>query len=94
MATTNIVKWGNSQGVRLPRHLLDSVNLSDNDTVEVTVEKDSIVIRKASGGKHKTLKERLAGFDGTYVFEEWNTGTPVGEERFWEDREDGNSNEL
>ena len=29
-------------------------------------------------GKHKTLKEWLAGFEGEYVFEEWDTGAPVG----------------
>ena len=35
---TNIVKWGNSQGIRLPKMLLDSVNLTDSDTVDITVE--------------------------------------------------------
>jgi antitoxin MazE len=74
MATAKIVKWGNSQGVRLPRYLLDSVRLSDNDVVEVTAENDSIIIRKAADRKHRTLKERLEGFKGAYVFEEWDTG--------------------
>jgi antitoxin MazE len=91
MATTNIVKWGNSQGVRLPRYLLDSVNLSDNDTVEVIAANDSIIIKKAAERKHRTLKERLAAFEGNYNFEEWNTGAPVGKERFWEE---GNANGL
>jgi antitoxin MazE len=91
MATTNIVKWGNSQGIRLPRHLLDSVHLSDNDMVEIITQNDSIIIKKAANKKHKTLKERLAGYNGNYVFEEWDTGAPVGKERFWEE---GNSNGL
>jgi antitoxin MazE len=85
MATTSIVKWGNSRGVRLPKHLLDSVNLSENDTVEITAENDSIVITKAISRKHKTLKERLAGFSGDYSFEELNTGSTVGREVFWKE---------
>ena len=79
---TTIVKWGNSQGVRLPKYLLDSVNLSDNDTVDITAEGDIIVIRKAPVKKrHKTLKERLEGVDiNNYQWEEWNTGPAVGNE--------------
>ena len=80
MATTNIVKWGNSRGIRLSRHLLDSVNLTDNDKVDVVVENNSIVITKANTRKHKTLKERLAGNDESYVFEEIDTGAAVGYE--------------
>jgi antitoxin MazE len=92
MATTNIVRWGNSRGVRLPKPLLDSVHLSDNDAVEITTEGDSIIIKKAAGRKHRTLKERLAGFDGSYVFDEWDTGPAVGKEIFRE--EEGNSRGL
>ena len=80
MATTSIVKWGNSRGIRLSRQLLDSVNLSDNDTVEVVAENNRIIITKASTRKHKTLKERLAGYSGDYQFEEWDTGIAVGSE--------------
>ena len=80
MATTNIVKWGNSRGIRLSRHLLNSVNLNDNDKVDVVVENNSIIITKANTRKHKTLKDRLAGSNGNYVFEEANTGMAVGYE--------------
>ena len=79
--TTTIVKWGNSQGVRLPKYLLDSVKLTDNDTVEVVAENDNIIIKKITVKRpHKTLKERLEGFEGEYIFEEWDTGAPVGRE--------------
>ena len=79
---TTIVKWGNSQGIRLPKHLLESVNLSDNDTVDVTAEGDIIVIRKAATKRrHRTLKERLEGVDtSNYAGQEWDTGRPVGNE--------------
>lgn len=78
---TTIVKWGNSQGIRLPKPLLESANLSDNDTVEVIAKNNSLIIKKLEPKRaHKTLKERLAGFNGEYSFEEWDTGRPVGKE--------------
>lgn len=78
---TRIVKWGNSQGIRLPKMLLDSANLSDDDIIELTVVDDSIIVKKAETKKrHKTIKERFKDFEGEYVFEEWDTGAPVGEE--------------
>lgn len=43
-------------------------------------EQDKIIIKKLNNLRHKTLKERLEGFEGEYVFEEWDTGKPVGKE--------------
>ena len=78
---STIVKLGNSQGVRLPKHILDSVNLSRNDAVDITTDGDIIIIRKLkTKKKHKTFEERMAGWNGEYVPEEWDTGNPVGNE--------------
>ena len=49
-----IQKWGNSQGLRLPKALLDAV---------VQME-DGINIRRASAVPHRTLEERLTAFYG------------------------------
>ena len=35
--------------------------------------------------KHRTFEDRVAEFDGEYIFTEWGTGEPVGKERFWEE---------
>ena len=79
--TTTIVKWGNSRGIRLPKHLLDSVKLTDNDIVEVITENNNIIIKKLTEKKpRKTFEERIAGFNGEYISEEWDTGKPVGNE--------------
>jgi antitoxin MazE len=60
---TTIVKWGNSQGIRLHRSLLEMVNLTDNDKVDVTTENNSIIIKKASQKRvHIPLKARLKGW--------------------------------
>lgn len=78
---TKVVKWGNSQGIRLPKLLLDSANLSGDDLVEVTAGDGCIVIRKARAAKpYKSIQERFAGFDGSYEPAETDWGDPAGNE--------------
>lgn len=59
-----IQKWGNSQGIRLPKTLLDALGLKERDSVELIQQEDSITIRKAKGTQHRTLEERLTAFYG------------------------------
>jgi len=58
-----IQKWGNSQGLRIPKVLLDALDLRENDRVELTQSDDSIHIRKAAA-RHRTLEDRLVAFYG------------------------------
>lgn len=75
-----IQKWGNSQAIRLPKAILDTAQLGENEPVQIFAERDKIIIKKAVTMKHRTLAERLEGFDGEYVFKEWDTGAPMGRE--------------
>jgi antitoxin MazE len=77
---STIQKWGNSQAIRLPKAILETAHLRENEHVQIFAEQDRIVIKKAFDKKHKTLKERLEGFDGEYTGAEWDTGAPVGTE--------------
>ena len=43
---TNIQKWGNSQGIRSPKLILDKLGILENDEVELTTEDDQIIIKK------------------------------------------------
>jgi len=85
-----IVKWGNSQGIRIPKAFLQSIQVAENDPVDLVLEDEKIVIKKSKGNpiKHKTTRERLIEFYGE-DFEkhkddvdreviDW--GPPVGEE--------------
>ena len=63
-----IQKWGNSQGLRIPKVLLDALGLRENDRVELTQSDDGIQIKKAAAGHH-TLEERLTVFYGKPVEE-------------------------
>ena len=76
---TSIKRWGNSKAVRLPKKILDIVELNENDQVELRVENGYVVIVPVNN-KHKPLKERIAEYAGDYVCEEWDTGEPTGRE--------------
>lgn len=76
--TTTIQKWGNSQGIRIPKFILEAVHWSDNERLLMRAENDKIVIERAE--KRKNIKELFADFDGEYVPVEMNWGNPAGEE--------------
>ena len=75
-----IQKWGNSQAIRLPKTILEMAQFGENESVQIFIEGNKIIIEKDTTFRHKTLKERLAGIDQDYAFEEWDTGAPVGNE--------------
>ena len=54
--TTTIQKWGNSQGVRIPKMLLDSVNWSENEQIVIIVDNGKLIIEKAKEHKRKNNK--------------------------------------
>jgi len=64
-----IQKWGNSQGLRIPKVLLDSIGIRENDRVELVQSEDIIQIRKASAAQHRSLEERLTAFYGKSIDE-------------------------
>ena len=59
---TTIQKWGNSQGLRIPKPMLESVGIRENDRVELIQTADSITLKKAVALPHKTLEQRLVEF--------------------------------
>ena len=78
-----IQKWGNSDAVRLPKKLLESLQLKTNDKVEAKIDNNSIVIEKVKS--HKSLKERYFEFYQSndipqYQSEEIDWGSREGEE--------------
>ena len=77
---TTIVKWGNSQGVRLPKHLLESANINEQDTLEIVTEKQSIIIKKCTQPSYKSIRERFQGFSEPYEEEMVDWGRPMGKE--------------
>jgi len=83
---TTVVKWGNSQGIRIPKVFLQNLQIEENDPVDITLEEEKIIIKKGNAKKHKTTRERLiefygADFDKNHSSQkEIDWGAPVGKE--------------
>lgn len=73
-----IQKWGNSQGIRIPKSILSSAAFAEDEEVEIIALDDRIIIEHAK--RHKSLKERLKDYNGDYQCSEWDTGSSVGRE--------------
>ena len=85
---TTVVKWGNSHGIRLPKAFLKSIDIVENDPVEVTLDNEKIVIKKLEPKKSRRLEQRLLEFYGDNfdnIVEpqiEYDWGKPVGKEEW------------
>ncbi|MDR1468884.1 MAG: AbrB/MazE/SpoVT family DNA-binding domain-containing protein [Spirochaetaceae bacterium] len=83
---TTVVKWGNSQGIRIPKAFLKNIQVSENDPVDITLSDEKIIIKKIKYKEHKTTEERLAEFYGGnfdqehMVQKEIDWGQPIGKE--------------
>ena len=75
---TTIQKWGNSQGIRIPKYLLDAAGWNDDEQLVLIAGKNKIIIEKAV--QRKNIMELFADFDGEYVPEEIDWGEPKGDE--------------
>jgi len=78
---TKIQKWGNSQGLRLSKQVLEDVHISVGDDVDVSVRDGLIVVAPARRvrGK-KSLKELVSRIPKGYKTEETDWGQPLGKE--------------
>ncbi len=71
--------WGNSQGIRFPKDMLDEVGFSVGEKIEAHVENGTIILKK--NFRHRTLEERAAEYGGKLDVDhnvDWIT--PVGRE--------------
>lgn len=73
-----IQRWGNSQGIRLPKGALNAAKLRENDEVEIIATDQAITIRKSK--RYASLDALFAGYEGDYQPAEFDTGADVGRE--------------
>jgi antitoxin MazE len=75
---STIKPWGNSQGIRLSKSVLEQANIDVNDTVQIEVSENVIILRKVF--RHRTFEERLAEYDGKMDVQDFDWGEPTGRE--------------
>ena len=78
---TKVQKWGNSQGLRLARQVLDGACIAIGDAVEVSTRDGVIVITPARRVRgRRSLKELVKRIPKNYRAREVHWGKPVGGE--------------
>ena len=78
---TTIQKWGNSQGLRLAKAVLQEAQLNVGDEVDISVEDGRIIIEPTTKVRGRyDLQELLSKMPKEYRVEELDWDGPVGKE--------------
>ena len=80
MMVTKIQKWGNSQGLRLSKHVLDLADITIGDDVQIIVGEGQITVKKTHS--RYDLAELVARIPKRYKAKEVDFGPPVGKEEW------------
>lgn len=74
---TEVNRWGNSLGLRIPKAYAEEIGLKSGSKVKLVMENDRLVITKVKKFSLKSLVSQIA-LDNRY--DEVETGKPVGRE--------------
>lgn len=78
---TKIKKWGNSQGLRLSKELLSTLNLTEGDEVEILSSNERLTITPYKRKKEKIeLADLVAEMPADYNVDETDWGKDEGNE--------------
>ena len=78
---TKVQKWGNSQGLRFTKSVLEEARINVGDQVRVSVQEGRIIVEPVSRvrGRHD-LRALVSRMPKEYRVEEPDWGPPVGRE--------------
>ena len=75
-----LVKWGNGQGIRIPKLVLQELNIAVNDTLSMEIRGEQIIIEKVKFTP-RSLEERARAYGGKLgPYTEYDWGEPKGRE--------------
>lgn len=83
--TATLSKWGNGQGLRIPKVVCEQLGITTGDNVSYSVTTDGSLLITPLEGRHYrrrrivTIEELSEGWTGERVGEEWG-GPDVGAE--------------
>lgn len=81
--TSKVQKWGNSQGLRLSKQLLDQADIGVGDEVEIIVSDRQILVKKAAKPTPKyDIRELVRRIPKGYKVKEESFGPAVGKEEW------------
>lgn len=79
MLTCTIQKWGNSQGIRIPKALLNELNIRENEILSLEINNNKLIIQKRVPEKI-SIKKLFANYKGDYTPNEIDWGNAKGVE--------------
>ena len=74
-----LLKWGNSLAVRIPKPVAEEANLRNGDAIEIEVDADGS-LQLSRVGKVPTLAQLVSQITPENRFPELSTGPEVGKE--------------
>ncbi|MDO4369265.1 MAG: AbrB/MazE/SpoVT family DNA-binding domain-containing protein [bacterium] len=74
-----IQKWGNSDGIRIPKSILKSLNIKTNDILNIEQIENKIVITIPKR-KKISLKEEFIKYNGKNLAKDFSWDESVGKE--------------
>jgi len=80
MAATQIVKWGNSLALRIPKPVAEEAGVSEGDPVVIEVEKGSIRVRRRQPSV-PSLRELVSKITAENRYEALASGPDRGKEQ-------------
>jgi len=80
MATTQIVKWGNSLAVRIPKPVADEAGVAEGDPIIIEAEKGSIRVRRRQPSV-PSLRELVSKINPENRYEALESGPARGREQ-------------
>ena len=80
---TKVQKWGNSQGLRVTKALLDEAGIHVGDEVDVSARRGRIIVEPVSRIRGRyDLKALVSKMPEEYPPEELDWGPPTGKEHW------------
>ena len=78
---SKVQKWGNSQGIRIPKNLLENSHINVGEEVDITVQEGKIIVESTNKirGRYK-IRDLVSKMPKDYEPKEENWGAPMGRE--------------
>lgn len=74
---SRLQKWGNSNGIRIPKKIIEDLNIKEDEILNLEIEDNRLIITKS---KRKSFDEITKNYSGSYVCEEYEPYKKVGNE--------------
>ena len=78
---SKIQKWGNSQGIRIPKSLLENSNIQIGEEVDITIQDGKIIVEptRRTHGRYR-IRDLASKMPKGYEPNEEDWGDPMGRE--------------